>query len=160
MFRVLFRLEKWLTTYPAIAKCPNPNSVQLMHSMDTVIKVLMVTAVAHLSVHVHCTRMHSNAARQSDSASQMNCSNVVRHKRYLDFLPKSRMFVSIDITTGHCKCSLSLFFQFRANIKANLLSINQVIAFAYGFRANYPIENDRKIRRRDVYESVEEMMSK
>lgn len=50
--------------------------------------------------------------------------------------------------------------QFRSNIKANVLSANQIIAFAYGFRANYPIENDRKIHRRDIYDSVEEMMNK
>lgn len=48
--------------------------------------------------------------------------------------------------------------QFRANVKANVLSANQLIAFAYGFRANYPIENKRNIRRRDVYESMEELI--
>lgn len=50
------------------------------------------------------------------------------------------------------------YFQFRANVKANVLSGNQLIAFAYGYRANYPIENDIKIKRRDIYDSMEEVI--
>lgn len=46
----------------------------------------------------------------------------------------------------------------RANIKANVFEGNQLVAFAYGYRANYPIENDRKIRRRDVYDGMEEII--
>lgn len=51
-----------------------------------------------------------------------------------------------------------LVFQFRGTVKANALSVNQILAFSYGYRANYPIENDRKIRRRDVYDSMEELI--
>lgn len=49
------------------------------------------------------------------------------------------------------------YLQFRANVKANVLSANQILAFAYGYRANYPIENDIRIKRRDVYDSMEEI---
>ncbi|XP_031636177.1 uncharacterized protein LOC116349063 [Contarinia nasturtii] len=47
---------------------------------------------------------------------------------------------------------------FRANVKANVLSANQLLAFAYGYRANYPIENDIRIKRRDVYDSMVELI--
>lgn len=90
-------------------------------------------------------------------------STIIRHKRYLDFLPKSRMFVSIFNNEFLCVIWFRIFkftnyLKLRANVKANVLSVNQVIAFAYGFRANYPIENDIRIKRRDVYDSMEEIM--
>lgn len=55
-------------------------------------------------------------------------------------------------------CITFLCLQFRTNVKANILAGNQLLAFAYGYRANYPIENDIKIRRRDVYDSIEELI--
>lgn len=48
--------------------------------------------------------------------------------------------------------------QFRANVKANVLTANQLLAFAYGYRANYPIENERRVRRSDVYDAIEELI--
>lgn len=48
--------------------------------------------------------------------------------------------------------------QFRANVKANVLSYNQLLAFSYGFRANFPIENSIKMKRRDVLNSMEELI--
>lgn len=61
--------------------------------METVFKVLAVTAIVQLGVQ--CS-MDANAAWKSSSVSHFNVSSVIRHKRYLDFLPKSRMFVSIE----------------------------------------------------------------
>lgn len=43
-------------------------------------------------------------------------------------------------------------------MKANVLTTNQILAFAYGYRANYPIENERRARRSDVYDSIEELI--
>ncbi|XP_075164458.1 uncharacterized protein LOC142237024 [Haematobia irritans] len=71
-----------------------------------------------------------------------------RGKRYLDFLDTSRMIVGIT------------YMQFRANVKNNIIPKPTIWAHGYGFRCNYPIENDRKVRpfRRDTYEVLGDLM--
>lgn len=121
-------------------------------------RILSILLILILANAIYSLEIDKIKRMSFASDFQMN-STIVRHKRYLDFIPKSRMFVSNSwniCPNGEFKsenCS-----QFRANIKANVLSANQVLAFAYGFRANYPIENDIRIRRRDVYDSMEELI--
>lgn len=67
-------------------------------------------------------------------------------------------FIVFDIIKWLIPCFCALIIQFRANVKANILSGNQLLVFGYGYRANYPIENDIKVRRRDVYDSIEELI--
>ncbi|XP_055315513.1 uncharacterized protein LOC129575653 [Sitodiplosis mosellana] len=105
-----------------------------MRSVSILLILTLVLTITICSVAIDDMNMKSLA-----SDPPIN-TTIVRHKRYLDFIPKSRMF-------------------FRTNIKANVLSpTNQLLAFAYGYRANYPIENDIKIKRRDVYDSMEELI--
>lgn len=52
-----------------------------------------------------------------------------------------------------------LNFQFRANVKENMLGKNQIMAYAYGYRANYPIENGIRAKRSEVYDTIEELIS-
>lgn len=64
----------------------------------------------------------------------------------------------IEFMWKECGYLVVGFLQFRANVKANVLSPqNQILAFAYGYRANYPIENDIRLKRRDVHDSMEEI---
>ncbi|CAD7077436.1 unnamed protein product [Hermetia illucens] len=51
---------------------------------------------------------------------------------------------------------------FRANVKDNVIKVNTLWAHAFGYRANYPIENDKKYRpfRRDVYDTIEDLLSR
>lgn len=54
---------------------------------------------------------------------------------------------------------LSIHLQFRANVKENMLGKNQIMAYAYGYRANYPIENGIRAKRSEVYDTIEELIS-
>lgn len=74
-----YKCQHWLSTI-----------VLLGRIMETVTKVL--TMVAFIQLGVQCS-MDSNAAWQSTNTTRFNASTIIRHKRYLDFLPKSRMFV-------------------------------------------------------------------
>lgn len=109
-----------------------------------------------------CLAEMDHLTQMSLASNKPTNTTIVRHKRYLDFIPKSRMFVSsiILIQNNFERMSDSnILLQFRANVKANILAPpNQLLAFAYGYRANYPIENDIKIKRRDVYDSMQELI--
>lgn len=50
-------------------------------------------------------------------------------------------------------------FQFRANVKENILGQNQIFAYAFGYRANYPIENGKRAKRSEVYDTIEDLIS-
>ncbi|XP_037037189.1 uncharacterized protein LOC119074850 isoform X2 [Bradysia coprophila] len=69
-----------------------------------------------------------------------NSTIIQRSKRYLDFIPLSRMF-------------------FRANIKDNIVKVNQFWAQSYGFRANFPIENQKRTKRSDVYDTLSDLIN-
>lgn len=53
--------------------------------------------------------------------------------------------------------------QFRVNVKDNIIKVNQIFAHAFGFRANIdllqPQRPSHKIRRREVYETMEELIN-
>lgn len=49
--------------------------------------------------------------------------------------------------------------QFRANIKDNLLKSNNLWGQAYGYRANFVIENRRRMKRSEVYDTISELIS-
>lgn len=53
----------------------------------------------------------------------------------------------------------SVTFQFRANVKENILGQNQIFAYAFGYRANYPIENGKRAKRSEVYDTIEDLIS-
>ncbi|KAG4065082.1 hypothetical protein HA402_007479 [Bradysia odoriphaga] len=48
---------------------------------------------------------------------------------------------------------------FRANIKDNIIQVNQFWAQAYGFRANFPIENQKRTKRSDVYDTLSDLIN-
>lgn len=62
-----------------------------------------------------------------------------------------------------CVWFLSHLVQFRVNIKDNILQVNQIFAHAFGFRANIdllqPQRPGHKVRRRDVYQTIEELIN-
>lgn len=60
--------------------------------METVIKVLAVAVIVQWGVQCY---MDPDAVWKTTTATRPNTSTIIRHKRYLDFLPKSRMFVSM-----------------------------------------------------------------
>lgn len=53
--------------------------------------------------------------------------------------------------------------QFRVNVKDNIVKVNQIFAHAFGFRANIdllqPQRPNHKIKRREVYETLEELIN-
>lgn len=49
--------------------------------------------------------------------------------------------------------------KFRANVKDNIQRSTQFWAQAYGYRANFPIENRRRTRRSEVYDTLTELIN-
>lgn len=102
-------------------------------------------------------------AIENSTALTNNATTIKRSKRYLDFLPLSRMFVSKNqiLIAGFLYFNLVIvFLQFRANIKDNVIQSYQFWAQSYGYRANFPIENRRRVRRSEVYDTLEELITK
>lgn len=102
------------------------------------------------------------AVSLSENKCENGCANnstiIHRSKRYLDFIPLSRMFVRICIRVINV-IVVECFKQFRANIKDNIIQVNQFWAQAYGFRANYPIENHKRAKRSDVYDTLSDLIN-
>lgn len=88
-----------------------------------------------------------------------------RMKRYLIFQPGSRILVRKAFQWAALHDSIHLpFTQFRINVKDNIIRVNQIFAHAFGFRANIdllqPVRLEpHKIRRREVYETLEELIN-
>ncbi|XP_059217789.1 uncharacterized protein LOC106088879 [Stomoxys calcitrans] len=101
--------------------------------------------IAFISVNGSHLDVSKTALRSSTLKAESDSSAVSqtlkRGKRYLDFLETSRMI-------------------FRVNVKNNIIPKPTIWAHGYGFRCNYPIENDRKVRpfRRDTYEVLGDLM--
>lgn len=44
-------------------------------------------------------------------------------------------------------------------MKENILGQNQIFAYAYGYRANYPIENSKRAKRSEIFETIEDLIT-
>lgn len=75
--------------------------------MKTVIKVLAAAVLVQWGVQCY---MDPDAVWKTTTANRPNASTIIRHKRYLDFLPKSRMFVSMEWIRCRKLCSALLIF--------------------------------------------------
>jgi hypothetical protein len=97
-----------------------------------------------------------------------------RMKRYLIFQPGSRILVRTRVCKiiALVRCERHIFFpfsyfsekiQFRVNVKDNVIKVNQIFAHGFGFRANIdllqPMRPKHKIRRREVYDTLEELIN-
>jgi hypothetical protein len=101
--------------------------------------------------------------------SQEICSNSSmiaksRMKRYLIFQPGSRILVwSIQLRTQQLLSFILFYTKFRINVRDNIIKVNQIFAHGFGFRANIdllqPMRPKHKVRRREVYETIEELIN-
>lgn len=105
----------------------------------------------------------SNHFSNVDYVANANAPVVIRRsKRYLDFLRLSRMFVGI--TENELDYVNLLFFfhislQFRINMKENVLKSVTFWSRGYGYRANFNIENKRRIKRSMVYDTITDLIN-
>ena len=116
------------------------------------IALSLIFLALSITIEVQSKEISTNSSSEAKS----------RMKRYLIFQPGSRILV----LTFSCKIesSFNLFLnQFRVNVKDNIIKNNQIFAHGFGFRANIdllqPMRPKSKIRKREVYNTLEELMN-
>ncbi|XP_061400294.1 uncharacterized protein LOC133336017 [Musca vetustissima] len=137
---MLFKLLKLLFTASLLV------TEQASSSSDTDKEIAFISVNgSHLDVSK--TKLSSSKASATGDVTVISRPGEERprkrSKRYLDFIEGSRMI-------------------FRVNVKNNIIPKPTIWAHGYGFRCNYPIENNREARpfRRDTYDVLRELMDR
>lgn len=110
---------------------------------------------------------HAPSAQSEEIYTNSSTIAKSRMKRYLIFQPGSRILVQTRVFKIYRIKTLKVLFfsptQFRVNVKDNIIKVNQIFAHGFGFRANIdllqPMRPNHKIRRREVYDTLEELIN-
>lgn len=140
---------------------------------NLIVRIVIIFAVVNISSHGVTSH---NDDDSSIVSTHTNSSSVVksRAKRYLIFQPGSRILVRehriLSFISWIIKLSALFVYslsQFRINVKDDIIKNNTIFGHGWGFRANIdllqpyrpPKPKARKIRRREVYGTLEELIN-